>query len=1057
MDGDIDFTPWLDSGSDTDSGTAGFQGDFSVLHVDDDSLQTGASGRVQEGVDMVTASTVLVGAGTHTEQIVIDGLDVHLLGEGAGVTTIASPALLDLIFTNTNPYKPVITAMNSGNVVIEDLTVDGDGKGIGNNRFVGVAFWNSGGAVLGCDVVNVSDTPQSGVQHGIGIYSTNNTGGPYSLEVGNCTVSNYQKNAMALSGDGMTVDVHDCTTTGSGDVAYIAQNGIQISFGAGGSITDCTVQDMRYTPASVVASGILIYQGTTVTMSGNNVVSNVQGPVNWYDTGGTCGNVEIPDGGDFEAIFVGNFTAAANRGGDRPFAQPLEDSYVPQQADPLAPYTVSVTGGCVTGPTLSGTAGIHLYSAGQPLYADISNMSVGGWDYGIYLNGPAVFATANNNSIAGNTTAGLDNTASGNPVDAEQNWWGAVDGPSGVGSGSGDAVLGASVDFDPYRTSGASSTACAFNPVVTNEVTPQDPGTCINATTTCVPVDVDVLRSDSANMRGFSVDIQLTDLVLCGAGIEEGTYLSAIGGTVYQVIDNGGGSYTVDCAILGLPCGQTAAAGTLFTVNVAKDSSEGTGSIAVTDVTFRDCVNQPIPGTPGATLDITIDTVPPTAVANLSTTQVTSGNDGDGTTRVSVSFTAPGDAAVVEVYRAAYGVGSTNTYPEYDDEPGAGPRTAPLYAAVSSPPWQLTSLVASGDDETTERGYWYYVVFTKDACGNVSAVSNVSGGVLNYHLGDVTPPPGGGDNDVNVLDISALGASYGIGLAHNDPVNYLDVGPTADSSPNSLPQTDNLINFEDLIIFAINFGQVSATGGTPSETDLSAITAMPRVKLVRGPVDARGMADLHLVLHGHDQLVKGIHMVVEGLTQLTAAEVQPGGLVQDQQVPVFFKSVPSEQGLVVDLAALGNGLVLQGSGELATIRVPASVAAKLGVVDMRDVQNRKLEADGGMAIKLPAGDTRLAPELLPTSVELLAARPNPFSSSTNIDFRLPAEGQVDLQVFEVSGRAVRTLVSQSLPAGEHVISWDGRNDQGQSVGAGIFLVRLQANGVEQTQKVYRQR
>ncbi|MCA9727991.1 MAG: T9SS type A sorting domain-containing protein, partial [Candidatus Eisenbacteria bacterium] len=122
-----------------------------------------------------------------------------------------------------------------------------------------------------------------------------------------------------------------------------------------------------------------------------------------------------------------------------------------------------------------------------------------------------------------------------------------------------------------------------------------------------------------------------------------------------------------------------------------------------------------------------------------------------------------------------------------------------------------------------------------------------------------------------------------------------------------------------------------------------------------------------------------------------------------------------------------------------------------------DVQNRKLEADGGMAIKLPAGDTRLAPELLPTSVELLAARPNPFSSSTNIDFRLPAEGQVDLQVFEVSGRAVRTLVSQSLPAGEHVISWDGRNDQGQSVGAGIFLVRLQANGVEQTQKVYRQR
>jgi hypothetical protein len=148
-------------------------------------------------------------------------------------------------------------------------------------------------------------------------------------------------------------------------------------------------------------------------------------------------------------------------------------------------------------------------------------------------------------------------------------------------------------------------------PLAATEVTPGPTPSCVDLAHPCVTIPVTISRTTAEEMRAFSVDLELSpNLQLCGAGITEGTYLNSIATTQFALIDHGAGSWTVDCAILGAACGQTAGTGLLFNVPVGRVSSDGTGTITVTSVTLRDCDNGPIAGTAGPPLSITIDTVP---------------------------------------------------------------------------------------------------------------------------------------------------------------------------------------------------------------------------------------------------------------------------------------------------------------------------------------------------------------------------------------------------------------------------------------------------------------
>ncbi|MBD3235716.1 MAG: hypothetical protein GF330_03335 [Candidatus Eisenbacteria bacterium] len=85
------------------------------------------------------------------------------------------------------------------------------------------------------------------------------------------------------------------------------------------------------------------------------------------------------------------------------------------------------------------------------------------------------------------------------------------------------------------------------------------------------------------------------------------------------------------------------------------------------------------------------------------------------------------------------------------------------------------------------------------------------------------------------------------------------------------------------------------------------------------------------------------------------------------------------------------------------------------------------------------------PEAVPDAVRLLAARPNPFTAATVIRLILPRRSEVDLGVYDIAGRRLRSLLDGRRPGGVHDLRWDGRDSRGRRVQSGVYFLRLRSD------------
>ncbi len=90
---------------------------------------------------------------------------------------------------------------------------------------------------------------------------------------------------------------------------------------------------------------------------------------------------------------------------------------------------------------------------------------------------------------------------------------------------------------------------------------------------------------------------------------------------------------------------------------------------------------------------------------------------------------------------------------------------------------------------------------------------------------------------------------------------------------------------------------------------------------------------------------------------------------------------------------------------------------------------------------------------LPFAVTALQNYPNPFNPSTEIVFNMAREGHASLEIFDVQGTRITTLVNGNVPAGPNQVTWNGRDSRGTTMATGVYFYRLVTQDAALTRKM----
>ena len=337
--------------------------------------------------------------------------------------------------------------------------------------------------------------------------------------------------------------------------------------------------------------------------------------------------------------------------------------------------------------------------------------------------------------------------------------------------------------------------------------------------------------------------------------------------------------------------------------------------------------------------------------------------------------------------------------------------------------------------------------------------------------------PGDNNNDgiVNQADVLPLGLYWAMtGPQRSSPtINWKEQLCAFWTNRNATyadANGDGVINQADLLPVGLNWAKahtVAQLAECPPAIVVAKVETMPNLQLIivgsANPnqdffIDVKVNDVTNLFGLSFELVYSPAVFIDPSLVEMGAVNLMGNDLV-------FFSMINKAAG--IDSGRISVGITRKaGQGGVSGTGVICRITAHMSASATKNLSHSfftltKIQANdaAGNPIKIDSTAYNLISQIdeelgiIPVNFSLQGNYPNPFNSMTTINWEIPADGNVNLAIYSVSGQLVRCLVHGSLPSGRHSTVWNGRDDEGMIVPSGVYICSLQAGLMRATKRI----
>ena len=428
-----------------------------------------------------------------------------------------------------------------------------------------------------------------------------------------------------------------------------------------------------------------------------------------------------------------------------------------------------------------------------------------------------------------------------------------------------------------------------------------------------------------------------------------------------------------------------------------------------------------------------IDNIPPAAVPFMQARDT----QGDAGGSITVQWAKSVDDKMLTT-TVPNAVGGVNTFTT------VGVQGYNVYRKLGDAAWQLVGQAGAGEtsfeDATVFNGVRYsYKVEARDADNVTTSEIQKSAMAIRNNVVDANGSRiaglFGADVRVDYDDFFIFADNFGLTAGSESFDSAFDLSP------------NNAVDFDDFFVFADNFGREMVGVGKVVPT-MTGLNSDARYYLEAGTELPRIGEELSVAVSLEDFIeVRGYGLTVEfdnELLEFVETRVVDNLLGEkDLAAPQVFAQADGK----VSIAAFGNTASEGGLGLNLIFRTRQEIQDSY-----IELTNGTLQ-DGTYGLNQITTPVSVRIETRPEVYALADNYPNPFNPETTIKYQLPEAGQVRLEVYNMLGQAVKTLVdNQFQNAGRYTLQWDATNNSGQPLSSGVYFYRIVAGGEYQSHK-----